>query len=543
MIKDNFTFRHNGPQGAEIEKMLHTCGVKTLDELIEQTVPVPIRLPEKLSLPDGLTEGEYLQTVKSLLSKNKLYKSYIGMGYYNTFTPSVILRNVFENPGWYTSYTPYQAEISQGRLEALLNYQTMIMELTAMPLANASLLDEATAAGEMMLMFYNSRSRDAVKNNVRKFFVSEAVFPQTLGVLKTNAAPQGIEIVVGKVEKVELDSTFFGTLLQYPCSWGDVHNYTPFTVEAQSKGIFVGVMADLLALTILTPPGEWNADCVAGSTQRFGIPMGFGGPSAGYFACKEDFKRQLPGRIIGVTMDAQENRAVRMALQTREQHIKRERATSNICTASALVAIMSGFYGMWHGAKGLRNKALKINVLAGVLATEAEKYGYQQYNKVFFDTLCFEAPQGVTAEDVKKVALEHEVNFYYWCENCFSISLDETVKLEDVNFILSILAEAAGKEFAPFVCKPCIPSLNIPTELQRTSTFMQQEIFTQYQSETEMMRYMKKLEVKDLSLNRAMIPLGSCTMKLTAAAEMRPLRWAEAGSLHPFGPENQAQGY
>jgi len=543
MIKDDFTVRHCGPQGAEIEKMLHTCGIKTLDELIEKTVPTAIRLPEKLPLPNGLPEGEYLQAVKSLLSKNRLYKSYIGMGYYNTFTPAVILRNIFENPGWYTSYTPYQAEISQGRLEALLNYQTMIKELTAMPLANASLLDEATAAAEMMLMFFNSRSRDAMKNNVRKFFVSEDVFPQTLGVLKTNAAPQGIEIVIGEPDKIELDNTFFGVLLQYPNSWGEIHNYKQFTADAQAKGIFVGVAADILALTVLTPPGEWGIDCVVGSTQRFGLPMGFGGPSAGYFACKEDFKRSLPGRIIGVTIDAQENRALRMALQTREQHIKRERATSNICTASALVAIMSGFYGMWHGADGLRKKALKVNVLAGVLATEAEKYGYKQHNKTFFDTLCFEAPQEITTEDVKKIALAHEVNLYYWCETCFSLSLDETVKLEDVNLILSILAKAAGKTFTPYICQPCTPTLNIPKELQRTSAFMQQEIFTKYQSETEMMRYMKKLEVKDLSLNRAMIPLGSCTMKLNAAAEMMPLSWAEAGALHPLIPEEQAQGY
>jgi len=543
MIKDDFTLRHIGPQKEDVDKMLSACNVATLDELIDKTIPAAIRLPEKLQLPDGLPEGEYLQTVKSLLSKNKLYKSYIGMGYYNTFTPAVILRNVLENPGWYTSYTPYQAEISQGRLEALLNYQTMIMELTAMPLANASLLDEATAAGEMMLMFYNSRSRDAIKNNILKFFVSENVFPQTLGVLKTNAAPLGIEIVTGDINKTKLDQTFFGVMLQYPGSWGEVHNYKQFTSDTQAKGIFVGVAADLLALTILTPPGEWGADCVVGSTQRFGIPMGFGGPSAGYFACKEDFKRQLPGRIIGVTVDAQGNRAVRMALQTREQHIKRERATSNICTAQALVAIMSGFYGMWHGARGLRNKALKINVLAGVLSAEAEKYGYKQHNTIFFDTLCFEVPQGTTADDVKKVACEHMLNFYYWCETCFSLSLDETVKLEDVNFILSVLAKAVKKEFSPFICKPSIPELNIPNELQRTSAFMQQDIFTKYQSETEMMRYMKKLEVKDLSLNRAMIPLGSCTMKLNAAAEMLPLSWTEAGALHPFVPEDQARGY
>jgi glycine dehydrogenase len=543
MIKDDFTVRHNGPQGAEIEKMLQVCGVETLDKLIEETVPRAIRLPEKLALPDGMPEGEYLQAVKLVLSKNKLYKSFIGMGYYNTFTPAVILRNVFENPGWYTSYTPYQAEISQGRLEALLNYQTMITELTAMPLANASLLDEATAAGEMMLMFYNSRSRESVRNNIRKFFVSGDVFPQTLGVIKTNALPQGIEIVTGDPQKIELDSSFFGAMLQYPGSWGEVQDYRQYTADAKAKGIFVGVAADLLSLSILTPPGEWNADCVVGSTQRFGIPMGFGGPSAGFFACKEDFKRLLPGRIIGVTIDAQGNRAVRMALQTREQHIKRERATSNICTASALVAIMSGFYGMWHGANGLRKKALKINILTGILAREAEKFGYKQHNKVFFDTLCFEAPAGVTTEDVKKAALNQEVNFYYWCETCFSLALDETTKLEDVNLILSILAKASKKEFTPYICQPCTPELNIPKALQRTSVFMQQDIFTKYQSETEMMRYMKKLEVKDLSLNRAMIPLGSCTMKLNAAAEMLPLSWAEACAIHPLVPETQAQGY
>jgi len=543
MIKDDFTVRHIGPKGAEIKKMLQICNVNTLDELITETVPPAIRLQKPLPLPEGLPEGEYLQAVKAMLSKNKLFKSYIGMGYYNTFTPAVIMRNIFENPGWYTSYTPYQAEISQGRLEALLNYQTMINELTAMPLSNASVLDEASAAGEMMLMFFNSRSREAVKNNVNKFFVSEDIFPQTLGVLKTNAAPQNIEIVVGNIEKTELNATFFGVMLQYPNSWGEIHCYKQFTADAQTLGIFVGVAADLLALTVLTPPGEWGADCVVGSTQRFGLPMGFGGPSAGFFACKEEFKRQLPGRIIGVTVDAHEHRALRMALQTREQHIKRERATSNICTASALVAIMSGFYGMWHGAKGLQNKALKINVLAGVLAKEAEKYGYKQHNKTFFDTLCFEAPNGISTEDVKKVAWAHEVNFYYWCETCFSLSLDETVKLEDVNFILSILAKAARKEFVPFVCKPHTPELNVPKELQRTSTFMQQEIFTKYQSETEMMRYIKKLEVKDLSLNRAMIPLGSCTMKLNAAAEMMPLSWAEAGALHPFAPVEQTQGY
>ena len=544
MLSDKFVTRHNGPSSEEAAKMLQTIGVKTMDELIEKTIPASIRLKEALPLPDGLTEQAYLSEVKELMSKNKIYKSYIGMGYYNTHTPAVILRNVFENPGWYTAYTPYQAEISQGRIEALLNYQTMISDLTGMPIANASMLDEATAAGEMMLMFYRSRSREAMKNNVCKYFVSEDVFAHTLGVMQTNAAPQGIELVIGKADKVELDDTFFGAMIQYPNQHGAIHNYAAFVEKAKAHNIFVGVAADLLSLAILTPPGEWGADCVMGSTQRFGIPMGFGSPAAGYFACKEDFKRQMPGRIIGITVDAEGKRAVRMALQMREQHIKRERATSNICTASALTAIMAGFYGMWYGAEGLKNIATKINVLAGVLSREAEKFGYKQHNQYYFDTLCFEVPAGVTPADVEKVALAHKVNFQYWCESCFSVALDETVTLDDVNEILAILAEAAGKPFTPYVCQHCAnPALNIPAELTRKSPFMQHEIFKKYHSETEMMRYMKMLEVKDLSLNRAMIPLGSCTMKLNAAAEMLPLSWPETCAIHPYAPADQAEGY
>ena len=545
IIKDNFVSRHNGPSEAEQQKMLAVIGVKSMDELIEKTVPNAIRLPKPLDLPAGMTEGEYLNHIHALMAKNKIYKSYIGMGHYNTYTPAVILRNIFENPGWYTSYTPYQAEISQGRIEALLNYQTMISDLTGMPLSNASMLDDATAAGEMMLMFFRSRTREQQKNNVVKYFVAEGVFPHSIGVMKTNAAPQGIEIVVGKPDQVELDETFFGAMIQYPTYWGGVFDYREWVEKAHAKNIFVGVATDLLALTLLTPPGEWGADCVMGSTQRFGIPMGYGSPAAGFYACREEFLRQMPGRIIGVTVDAQGNRAVRMALQTREQHIKRERATSNICTASALTAIMAGFYGMWHGAEGLRNKAVKINVLAGVLAKEAEKYGYKQYNQYFFDTVCLETPEGKTCEDVKKVALEHKINLYYHCERCFTISLDETVQLKEVNEILEILAIAAGKTFTPFVCNGSCgtPDLHIPADLTRKSAFMQQKIFNQYHSETEMMRYMKLLEVKDLSLNRAMIPLGSCTMKLNAAAEMLPLSWAEACNVHPYAPADQAEGY
>ncbi|MCQ2271691.1 MAG: aminomethyl-transferring glycine dehydrogenase [Bacteroidales bacterium] len=545
MIKDEFIRRHNGPSEAETAKMLATIGVKSMDELIEKTVPAAIRLKEPLALPDGLSEYEYLNEVNRLMAKNKVYRSYIGMGYYNTRIPSVILRNIFENPGWYTAYTPYQAEISQGRIEALLNFQTMIVGLTGMPLANASLLDEATAAGEMMLMFYHSRTREQVKNDVKKYFVSEDVFEHSVGVMKTNAAPQGIELVIGNADEVELDDTFFGAMVQYPNQHGEIHDFTAFVQKAKAHNVFVGVASDLMALTLLTPPGEWGADCVMGSTQRFGLPMGFGSPAAGFFACQESFKRQMPGRIIGITVDAEGNRAVRMALQTREQHIKREKATSNICTASALTAIMAGFFAMWHGADGLRKKATKINVLAGVLAREAEKYGYKQGNKIFFDTLCFEVPEGITTDDVKVAALEQKINFNYWCDTCFSVALDETVVLDDVNDILSVLAQAAGKEFKEYVCQGCCgnPALNIPDTLLRKSPFMQQEIFNKYQSETEMMRYMKKLEIMDLSLNRAMIPLGSCTMKLNAAAEMLPLSWANTCNIHPFAPAEQAEGY
>lgn len=545
MIKDDFTFRHNGPQAEDLPKMLKTIGVSSLDELIDKTIPASIRLKEELPLPEGMTEGVYLNHVKGLFAKNKIYKSFIGMGYYNTYTPGVILRNVTENPGWYTAYTPYQAEISQGRLEALLNYQTMIADLTGMPLANASMLDEATAAAEMMLMFFNSRKREAVKNGVNKFFVSNDVFPQTLAVIQTNAHPQGIEVVTGDPEKMVIDETFFGIMVQYPGSWGEVTDYRKFAADAKAKGVFVGVAADLLALTLLTPPGEWGADCVVGNTQRFGVPMGFGGPHAGYFACIDDLKRSMPGRIIGVTIDAHGNKALRMALQTREQHIKREKATSNICTASALSAITAGFYGMWHGPKGLKDKAVKINILAGVLADEAVKLGYKNHNPYFFDTICLQVPEGMTTAAVKEVALQHKMNFYYWCDECISISLDETVLLEDVNEMIEILAKAVNKPFTPFVCDDngTIPPLHIPQELTRTTPFLAHEIFSKYHSETEMMRYMKLLEIKDLSLNRAMIPLGSCTMKLNAAAEMFPLSWPEVGAIHPFAPEDQVEGY
>lgn len=542
MISNEFLSRHIGPSSKDTAKMLETIGVGTMEELIAKTIPEAIRFKEPLSLPAGMSEHDYLNEVKSLLSNNKLFKSYIGLGYYNTQTPAVILRNIFENPTWYTSYTPYQAEISQGRLEALLNFQTMISELTGFPLSNASLLDEATAAAEMMIMFFNSRSRESVKNNVKKYFVSEDVYSYTLAVMKTNAEPLGIELVVGKADEVELDDSYFGAMIQYPNQHGAIHDYSSFIAKAKAHHLFVGVACDLLALTLLTPPGEWGADCAMGFTQRFGIPMGFGGPAAAYFACREEFKRQMPGRIIGITVDAQGKKAYRMALQTREQHIKRERATSNICTASALVAVMAGFYGMWHGAEGLKNMAVRINQLAQTLASEAARYGYKQYNTSYFDTLCFEVPEGITTEEVKRLALENKINFCYWCESCFTVSLDETTHLGDISKIVEILAKAAGKSLLSFE-KMHTATSAIPSSLERKSSFMKQDLFKKYHSETAMMRYMKKLEIKDLALNRAMIPLGSCTMKLNAAAEMLPLSWPEAGAVHPFAPADQTEGY
>ena len=545
MITNNFTPRHNGvSKPCDEEKMLQTIGVKSMDELIDKTVPAAIRLPKPLNLPEGMNEYEFLNHVKALASKNKIYKTYIGMGYYNTITPAVILRNIFENPGWYTAYTPYQTEISQGRLEALMTFQTMVADMTKMPLANASLLDEATAGGECMLMFYNSRSRQAVKDNVCKLFVADDVFPQTIDVIRTNAAPRGIEVVVGKASEIQLDATYFGAILQYPNQWGEITDYTQFIADAKAKGIFVGMSADLMALALLKAPGELGADCVFGTTQRFGIPMGFGGPSAAYFACTEAFKRAFPGRIIGWTIDAKGNKALRMALGMREQHIKREKATSNICTSQALVAIMAGFYAAWHGKEGILAIANNIHKMAKKLASELEKYGYKQHNRYFFDTLAVQCP--VKTDVVRKIALEHKINFRYICEECIGISLDETTSKADLDAIVTVLAEAAGKKAEPIVCGGAGCGCNddkIPASLKRSSSFLDHPVFNTYHSETEMMRYMKKLEVKDLSLNRAMIPLGSCTMKLNAAAEMLPLSWPEFTQIHPFVPADQAEGY
>lgn len=542
MISNNFTPRHNGVSNpVDEEKMLKVIGVSSMDELIEKAVPSHIRLKEPMPIADGINEYEFLNRCKALANKNKIYKSYIGMGYYNTITPAVIMRNVFENAGWYTAYTPYQTEISQGRLEALMTYQTMVADMTKLPLANASLLDEATAGGECMIMFYNSRSRQAVKDNVCKIFVDEGILPQTLDVMRTNAAPRGIEIVTGKACEIELDNTFFGAIVQYPNQFGDVCDYTEFIAKAHEKGIFVGMATDLMALAMLKTPGEMGADCAFGNNQRFGLPMGFGGPHAGFFAVTEAFKRSFPGRIIGWSIDAKGNKALRMALGMREQHIKRDKATSNICTASALVAIMSGFYAAYHGPEGILAIAKNIHKMTTVLAAEAEKYGYKQWNKVYFDTLALQCP--VKTDVVKKIALEHKINFRYICEDCIGISLDETTSKADLQEVLNVLAEAAGKKAEELHCCCCAEPTVIPEALKRTSAFLTAKVFNSYHSETEMMRYMKKLEVKDLSLNRAMIPLGSCTMKLNAAAEMMPLSWAEFGAIHPFVPADQAEGY
>ncbi|MDY0014988.1 MAG: aminomethyl-transferring glycine dehydrogenase [Bacteroidales bacterium] len=538
---NSFLSRHVGPRPEETKKMLEVIGVPSIDALIGQTVPSKIRLKEALTVGEPMSEHAFLNHVKSLANKNKMYNSYIGMGYYNSITPAVIQRNILENPGWYTAYTPYQAEISQGRLEALLVFQTMISDMTKMPLANASLLDEATAAAEAMIMFYNARSRDMQKNGANQFFVSEDVFPQTISVVEARAKALDIEIVVGKENDFVFTPAVFGSLIQYPNQWGEIKDYSHFVAQAKSNGSFVLVASDLMALALLTPPGEWGADCVVGSSQRFGLPMGFGGPTVGFFACKEDFKRQMPGRIIGITIDAQGNRALRMALQTREQHIKREKATSNICTASALMAIMSGMYAAYHGQKGIAAIANRINKITALLNTEVQKLGYKQFNKYFFDTLCLQSP--VKTPLIEKIAVEKRINFRYICEDCIGISIDETTTIDDINTILSVLAQGAGKNFTAVSCSGNCKNSELAPSLQRQSAYLTQKVFNSYHSETEMMRYLKKLEIKDLSLNRAMIPLGSCTMKLNAAAEMLPITWSEFGNMHPFVPANQAEGY
>lgn len=539
MLTDNFIYRHIGLSEKDVQEMLKVVGVSTLDQLIDETIPPAIRLQKPLNLPDGINEYEYLEHLRALGRKNKLFKTYIGLGYYNTITPGVIQRNILENPGWYTAYTPYQAEISQGRLEALLNFQTMVCDLTGLPIANASLLDEGTAAAEAMIMAYNSRSREAIKAGANRFFVSEGLFPQTMEVIKTRAVPLGIEVVVGECRHFTFHEKVFAAIVQYPDQWGNIQDYREFVGHAHEAGAVVIVAADLLSLTLLTPPGEWGADIVVGSSQRFGVPMGYGGPHAAYFAAKDEFKRNMPGRIIGVSVDAHGDPALRMALQTREQHIRREKATSNICTAQALLAIMAGMYAVYHGPEGLKKIAKDIHQMAVSLSDALEKLGCRQLNPYFFDTLRIELPSGISAEKLRETALAHQINFRYG-EGFIGISLDETTGVQDISQIVKVFSIALDRQ----PVEVDITQTNrLPSNLLRTSPYLTDRVFNTYHSETEMMRYLKKLENRDLALNRTMIPLGSCTMKLNAAAELFSLSWPEFSNLHPFVPEDQAQGY
>ncbi len=537
MKTDVFAQRHIGPNKDEQHQMLKAIHVESIEELIQKTVPKDILLKQDLQLNTALSEYEYMDHIQKLSVKNQLFKNYIGLGYHPTITPGVIQRNILENPGWYTAYTPYQAEIAQGRLEALLNYQTMVTDLTGMEIANASLLDEATAAAEAMILLYNTRSRTQKKNKALHFFVSENVLPQTIDVLYSRATPLHIELVIADHESFEFNENFFGGLVQYPGKNGKVVNYTNFVKNANAIEARIAVAADLLSLTLLTPPGEWGADIVVGTTQRFGIPMGYGGPHAAYFATKEAYKRSIPGRIIGVTKDLDGNRALRMALQTREQHIKREKATSNICTAQVLLAVMAGMYSVFHGPKGLKYIAHKILNHAHTLNITLKKLGFTQVNDVFFDTLNIQVPSAIK---VKEVAELLQVNFLYPSETSVSIAINETTNLNDLNEIVKIICKATGKNFTPI---HQVEEIDVKPTVKRTSDYLTNPVFNTHHSETAMMRYIKKLERKDLSLNHSMISLGSCTMKLNAASEMLPLSWPNWGNIHPFVPVEQAQGY
>ncbi len=542
-MKDLLQARHIGVSEQDEAYMLQTIGVKSLDELIDQTIPASIRLEEAIELPDPLTERQYAEHIAEIASKNKLYTSYIGQGWYDTCTPAVILRNIFENPSWYTSYTPYQAEVSQGRLEALLNFQTAVCDFTGMPLANASLLDEATAGAEAATMMMNLRSREQAKNNVNVLFVDENIFPSIMAVLKTRTQAQGIVMEIGDYASYKFSDKTFGAIIQYPNANGSVENYAEFVAQAHAAGAKVAVAADILSLALLTPPGEWGADIVFGSTQRWGIPMGFGGPSAAYFATREEFKRDMPGRIIGISKDANGKTALRMALQTREQHIKREKATSNICTAQALLASMAGMYTVYHGAEGIKAIAKRIHASATYINEILPVYGYKQENESFFDTLKISLPTGLSVEQFKALALEYEVNFRYFETGEIGISFDETTDIDDVNTLIEILATAVDN-VAVYAEEDDLEDLKSYDEsLERTSAYLTNEVFNSYHSETEMMRYIKKLERRDISLTHSMISLGSCTMKLNAASEMLPMSRAEFGAVHPLAPANQTGGY
>lgn len=535
--QEKFEDRHNGPSADQVSEMLNFLGVGSLDELVEQTVPKAIRRTA-MALPPALSEVAYLEKVAQIAEKNKVFKSYIGQGYYDVILPGVIQRNVFENPGWYTQYTPYQAEIAQGRLQALLNFQTVVSDLTGLEIANASLLDEATAAAEGMFMLYSTRKNKAA--NV--FLVSQNIFPQTLDVLQTRAIPFGIEIRLADISEENLADDVFAAFIQYPAADGTVEDYKAFSEAAKSKNITICVAADLMSLALLTPPGEWGADVVVGNSQRFGVPMGFGGPHAAYFATKDSYKRNIPGRIIGVTTDASGNYALRMALQTREQHIRRDKASSNICTAQALLAIMASFYAVYHGPAGIKKIATRINDLTKLTDKALQALGYTQTTKNYFDTLRF--PVGDIVGTLKAEALNQEVNFFYEGD-VVGISIDETTTFADIQTIVKVFAKVKGKTTNDVDLAALAEDLgtSIPDNLQRTSEYLTHPVFNTYHSEHDMLRYIKSLEAKDLSLCHSMIPLGSCTMKLNATTEMVPVTWARFGGLHPFAPADQTTGY
>lgn len=534
--QNEFAKRHIGSIGSE-QQLLKTIGVQNMEELISKTVPASIRNPNKLNVPDAISEADLLKLLKEISLNNKLNKNYLGQGYYDTITPSVILRNVFENPGWYTQYTPYQAEISQGRLESLLNFQTMVSDLTGLPIANASLLDEATAAAEAMnMLFHHVNKTDVI--NAPKFFVDEEVFPQTKDVLVTRGTPLGIQLVFGNYKSAVIDNTYFGALVQYPNNIGSVEDYRSFIQKVQGVGGFVAMATDLLALTLLTPPGELGADVAFGSAQRFGVPLGYGGPHAAFFTTKDEFKRSIPGRIIGVSIDAQNNRALRMALQTREQHIKREKATSNICTAQALLANMAAMYAVYHGPDGLKAIASRVAILAQTAAGAIKEKGFELASDAFFDTIAVKVKD---IAPIKAKAERQEINLRYISNELIGISLDETTNVEDLFDLINCFVNDVDP--VDFVIPENASLQHIPAELLRTTEFLTHPNFNTHQSESQMMRYMKQLENKDLSLNTSMISLGSCTMKLNAATQMMPLSWAHWSRIHPFAPANQTAGY
>lgn len=541
MKTDVFANRHIGITESDLPQMLERIGVKTVEELIDKVIPKEIRLKQPLDLPPAMTERAFAEHIAQLASHNKIYKSYIGTGWYDSITPAVIQRNVFENPVWYTSYTPYQTEISQGRLEALINFQTAVSDLTAMPLANCSLLDEATAAAEAATMMHALRSRAQQKAGANTLFVDKEIFPQVLSVIRTRAIPQGIEVKTGSYKELEFTPDVFGCIVQYPNNSGNIEDYRDFTARAHEAACKVAVDADILSLALLVPPGEWGADIVFGSTQRLGIPLFYGGPSAAYFATRDEYKRNMPGRIIGLSKDKYGHLCYRMALQTREQHIKREKATSNICTAQALLATMSGFYAVWHGAEGIREIAAHIHSMANWLNKQAVKLGYAERNEAFFDTLRLQLPAHVSQEKLQTIALSKQVNLRYFENGDVGISVDEATTTADANRLLTILGIAAEESVHEVDTIP--ESSSLQKEMCRQSAFLTHEVFCRYHTETEMMRYIKRLERKDISLAHSMISLGSCTMKLNAAAEMIPLSNAAWMNIHPLVPEDQAQGY